>query len=56
VNNADADSHMFEGIGYPITILGLLVLSVIWFRAIDGAIGPFRYLDPGYRQKTEETK
>jgi len=29
------DLHWFERYGYPITIFGLLVLSVIWFRAIS---------------------
>mmetsp|Transcript_39967 Transcript_39967/g.73782 ORF Transcript_39967/g.73782 Transcript_39967/m.73782 type:complete len:205 (+) Transcript_39967:434-1048(+) len=30
--------HLFEGVVYPVTILGLFFLSVIWFRMIHGLL------------------
>ena len=33
--NPDIQIHYMEGIGYPLTIFGLFILSGIWFRQID---------------------
>ena len=58
VNNNEPDLHWFEGIGYPVTIFGLFVLSIIWFRAIGRGLKKqtkiYRAAQEAKRKKTKQ--